>query len=153
VEALIFVALMLSAGASFAGSFSVAAIPAPYQLFSGDIQSICGPSNLGCTDITTPTLRATCAKRDDSWRVEAAVRFGVVVHLPALAGPAAKHKLLVHEYAHIKDIHREAETYARELSGRRFASLDDCRALTLQEESAFRGRVAQFAKQSVAARR
>jgi hypothetical protein len=136
-----------------AGSYTVAAVPAPYDFFTGNIQAICGPSNLGCTDITSPTLHAPCAKRDDAWTAAPAVKFGALVHLPALAGPGATHKLIAHELDHIKDIHRDAERYARELSQRRFESFESCHAAALREEATFSSRVAQFAKQSVAVRR
>jgi hypothetical protein len=135
-------------------AYSVVAVPAPYDFVSGDITQICGRSTLGCTEIVDVDLRSTCTKRgDEEWAPEPEITFGALIHLPGLADPGEIYHVLLHELEHIKDIHRDAERYARDLAGRRFTSLNDCIDTTLQEKDEFNGRIRLFAQQSVKERR
>lgn len=151
IVALLVIVLALAIEAR--ASYSVFVATPRYVRASTDITAICGEATLGCTDLTAAALRTRCERRDDAWSASADIRFAPVVHLPAFAESGATHQLLEHEREHLRDFHRAAESYARSLSERRFASAEDCRAVALQETAAFGGWMREVARQSVALRR
>ena len=135
VRPLLLLAIVMASVASVANnaaaSYSVFVAPARSSLVSGDITAICGPSTLGCTDITDVALQAHCERRGEEWATNASIVFAPVMHLPASAGPAETHRLVEHELEHLRDFRHFAEGYARSLSRRRFDSAAACRALAL----------------------
>ena len=153
VRALLVAFALSMAGRELAASYSVFVAPARSLFVSGDITAICGPSTLGCTDITGASLHARCERRGEAWAPTASIAFAPVMHLPSSAGPGATHRLVEHEREHLRDFHHFAETYARSLSHRRFDSPAACRALALEEEAAFGARMSAVARDSVARRR
>ena len=146
-------AVLLALAGEARAAYSVYVAAPRYRYVSGDIAAVCGAATLGCTDITALALHMRCEQRDDVWAASASIAFVPVVHMPAFAAPAAAHRLLQHELAHVDDFHRAAEAYARSLAERRFPSVVACRAVALQEEAAFGARMSGVGRQSVALRR
>lgn len=145
--------LAVPASAGPQGSFTVLVASPRIQFFSGDIAFVCGQSTQACAAMTGIAFHATCEQRDGEWEPRPAISFVPVVYLPAFAGPGETHRLIVHEFAHIRDLHRDTESYARALSNRQFDTPDRCRAAVDAEGATLAARIQSYAKQSVAVRK